>query len=203
VYWITRDTYAGDTGTIRSYDLNTGAVTEVASGAMRNVRTTAAGLSWEVAWDQNAGTRTELKIPDELPPAVAGAVGTGREQMSLATDGNAYAWFSGGDDTGIVYWSPNSGLIHITGKFPPVGKYRPAPMYVVGPYVAIDRGRDDDKHDTYATIVDSRSGALTYLRPAVGGANGGTIAMGIGATMKELPTSTGVLRADALPPLSC
>jgi hypothetical protein len=66
VYWITRDTYAGDTGTIKSYDLNSGAVSDVASGPMRNVRTTAAGLSWEVAWDQNGGTRAELKIPDAL-----------------------------------------------------------------------------------------------------------------------------------------
>ena len=67
VYWITRDTYVADTGTIKSYDLNTGAVTDVASGAMRNVRTTAAGLAWDVAWGQN-GTRAELKIPDALPP---------------------------------------------------------------------------------------------------------------------------------------
>jgi hypothetical protein len=74
---------------------------------------------------------------------------------------------------------------------------------VVGPYVVIDRGRDDQMHDTYATLVDSRSGALTYLRAPVGGANGGTIALAIGATSKELPTTTGVIRVDALPPLSC
>ena len=97
VYWITRDTFAGDTGKIQSYDLNTGTVTDVASGEMRNVRTTAAGLTWDVAWDQNAGVRAELKIPDALPPAVAGAVGTGRDQMTLATDGNAYAWSTGSD----------------------------------------------------------------------------------------------------------
>ena len=64
-------------------------------------------------------------------------------------------------------------------------------------------GRDDQKYDTYATVIDTRSGALTYLRSSVGGANGGTIAVGIGATVKELPTSTGVVRVDALPPLSC
>jgi hypothetical protein len=205
VYWITRDTYAGDTGTIRSYDLNTGAVTDVASGEMRNVRTTAAGLSWEVAWDQNAGTRAELKIPDALPPPVAGALGTGRDQLTLATDGTAYAWFTESDQgqPGLAYWSPITGLVRITGMIPQAGKFQPTPLYVVGPFAVIDRGRQDDAHDTSATVVDTRSGALTYLRPTVGGANGGTIAVGIGATLKSLPTSAGVLRADALPPLSC
>ncbi len=204
VYWITRDTYAGDTGTIKSYDLNSGAVSDVASGPMRNVRTTAAGLSWEVAWDQNAGTRAELKIPDALPPAVAGALGTGRDQLTLATDGTAYAWFAENDRgaTGLAYWSPTSGLVRITGTLPKTGKYQPTPLYVVGPYAVIDRGQDN-RYDSYATVIDTRSGALTYLRPTVGGANGGTIAVGIGATSKELPTSAGVVRVDALPPLSC
>ena len=39
--------------------------------------------------------------------------------------------------------------------------------------------------DTFATVIDTRSGALTYLRPSVGGADGGTIAVGMGATMKS------------------
>ena len=205
VYWITRDTYVGDTGTIRSYDLNTGAVTDVASGEMRNVRATAAGLSWEVAWDQNTGTRAELKIPDALPPQVAGVLGTGRDQFTLATDGNAYAWATGGDqgEPGLAYWAPSSGLVRVTGNIPPAGKSEPLPLNVVGPYVVIDRGRNDQKNDTFATVIDTRSGALTYLRPSVGGAKGGTIAVGIGATLKELPTSAGVVRVDALPPLSC
>ena len=189
----------------RSYDLNTGAVTDAASGDMRNVRTTAAGLSWEVAWDQNAGTRAELKIPDALPPPVAGALGTGRDQLTLATDGTAYAWFTENDQgqPGLAYWSPTTGLVRITGTIPQAGKFAPTPLYVVGPFAVIDRGRQDDKHDTDATVVDTRSGALTYLRPTVGGANGGTIAVGIGATLKDLPTSAGVLRVDVLPPLSC
>ncbi|WP_123024984.1 hypothetical protein [Mycolicibacterium stellerae] len=204
VYWITRDTFAGDAGRIQSYDLNTGAVTDVASGDMRNVRTTAAGLAWDVAWDQNTGARAELKIPDALPPAVAGAVGTGRDQMTLVTDGNAYAWSTGRDqgEPGLAYWSPNSGLVHITGNTPP-GRFQALPLSVVGPYVVIERGRPGDNFDTFATVIDTRSGALTYLRPSVGGADGGTIAVGIGATMKEPPTSAGVLRVDALPPLTC
>ncbi len=203
VYWITRDTYAGDTGTIKSYDLNTGTVSDVASGAMRNVRATAAGLAWDVAWDEN-GARAELKIPDALPPPVAGAVGTGRDQMTLVTDGTAYAWITeterGG--TGIAWWSPNSGLVRITGGVPVEANQLPQ-VYVVGPYVILGRGRADQKHDTFATVVDTRSGAITYLRNPVGDADGETIAVGLGGNLKSLPTSTGVVRSGALPPLSC
>ena len=157
------------------------------------------------AWDQNAGVRAELKIPDALPPAVAGAVGTGRDQITLATDGNAYAWATGSDqgETGLAYWSPNSDLVRITGNMPQAGKFQALPLHVVGPYVVIDRGRPGDNLDTFATVIDTRSGALTYLRPSVGGADGGTIAVGMGATTKEPPTSAGVLRVDALPPLTC
>lgn len=205
VYWITRDTFAGDTGKIQSFDLNTGAVTDMAAGEMRNVRTTAAGLSWDVAWDQDAGVRAELKIPDALPPAVAGTVGAGRDSMTLATDGNAYAWATGSDqgEPSLAYWSPNSGLVRITGNVPPTGKFAALPLFVVGPYLVIDRGRPGDDYDTSATVIDTRSGALTYLRPSVGGADGGTIAVGLGATTKELPTSAGVVRADSLPALIC
>ena len=145
VYWITRDSYTADTGTIRSYDLNTGAVADVSSGAMRNVKTTAAGLAWDVTWGQD-GTRAELKIPDQLPPPVAGALGTGQDQMTLATDGTAYAWFTGTDQggTGVAWWSPTDGLVRITRKIPD-GKNQVAPLYVVGPYVVLDtrpRGRE-------------------------------------------------------------
>jgi hypothetical protein len=204
VYWITRDTYPGNAGKIQSYDLNTGAVTDVASGEMRNVRATAAGLAWDVAWDQNTGPRAELKIPDALPPEVAGAIGTGRDQFTLTTDGNAYAWLTGSaqGDPGLAYWSPNAGLVSVTGEIPS-GKKSAAELHVVGPYVVIDRGRIDNTPETAATVVDTRSGALTYLRPSVGGADGGTIAVGLGATGKEPPTNTGVVRVDTLPPLSC
>ena len=203
VYWITRLTYVADTGTIKSYDLNTGAVADVSSGAMRNVRTTAAGLAWDVAWGQN-GTRAELKIPDALPPPVAGALGTGQDQMTLATDGTAYAWFTGTDQggTGIAWWSPTAGLVRITRKDPD-GKSLLSPLYVVGPYVVIARGRQDQKFDTSATIIDSRSGAVTYLRETVGGADGGTVAVGFGGNLKRLPTRAGIVRADTLPPFSC
>jgi hypothetical protein len=205
VYWITRDTYAGDTGTIRSFDLTSGAVADVASGAMRNVRATAAGLAWEVAWNQVEGPRSELKIPDELPVPVAGALGTGRDQLTLASDGIAYAWYADSDraDRSVAYWSPSAGLVRVTGAVPSGDQHQPAPLFVVGPYVVIGSGRNDQKYDTFATVIDARSGAHTYLAQSVGGANGGTIGVGFGGTGKTLPSSAGVVRVDALPPLSC
>lgn len=205
VYWITRDTFSGDTGTVRSYDLNTGVVTDVASGPMRNVRSTAAGLSWEVGWDDNAGTRIELKIPDALPPPVAGALGTGRDQLTLATDGNAYAWLTAPDrdESALWYWSPKAGHVRITGNLPPPWKFQPVPLYVVGPYVVIGAGRGNGTNDTFATVVDIRSGALTYLGQSVGGANGGTIGVGFAGTQTQPPTEAGLTRADALSPLAC
>jgi hypothetical protein len=203
VYWITHDSYTADTGTIRSYDLNTGVVAEMASGAMRNVRTTAAGLAWAVASGDN-GTRAELKIPDQLPPPVAGALGAGQDQMTLATDGTAYAWFTGTEQggTGVAWWSPTEGLVRIAREVPD-GKNQVAPLYVVGPYVVLNRGRSDGTFDTLSTVIDTRSGAFTYLRESVGGADGGTIAVGLGGDVKKLPTLAGVVRADALPPLTC
>lgn len=203
VYWITRDTYAGNAGRIQSYDLNTGTVTDVASGEMRNVRTTAAGLAWDVAWDENTGPRAELKIPDALPPMVAGAVGTGRDQFTLVTDGNSYAWATAAQQGGpaISYWSPNVGLVRITGKLPTAADTELLPLFVVGPYVVVAKGRDD--RDTSAAVIDARSGALVYLRPSVGGADGGTIAIAIRDAQKSPPTTAGVLRVDTLPPLTC
>ncbi len=204
VYWITRDTYAGNSGKIQSYDLNTGAVSDVASGEMRNVRSTAAGLAWDVAWDENSAPRAELKFPDALPPMVAGEVGTGADQFTLATDGNSYAWATAGgrDGPAISYWSPNAGLVRITGKLPTAADSAPLPLFVVGPYVVVAGGRDDHP-GAAAAVVDTRSGALVYLQPSVGGADGGTIAIGVGAAQKAPPTNAGVLRVEALPALTC
>lgn len=124
--------------------------------------------------------------------------------MTLATDGTAYAWITGTEQggTGVAWWSPTEGLVRITRKNPD-GKNQVAPLYVVGPYVVLDRGRGDGKYDTFATVIDTRSGASTYLHESVGGADGGTIAMGLGGNLKNLPTRAGVVRADALPPLTC
>ena len=200
VYWITRAAFVDQTGAVSSYNLVTGAVADVPLGVGRDIRTSAAGLTWVV---EGTGRRAEVKIPASLPAPVAAAVGAGQDQVTLVTDGTAYAWATGVDQggTGVAWWSPNSGLVRVTDNLPPANHQEP--LYVVGPYVVLDRGRMDGKYDTYATVVDTRSGAVTYLRESVGGAGGGTIAVGFGGTLKRLPSSAGILRTDALPPLSC
>ena len=70
-------------------------------------------------------------------------------------------------------------------------------------HMVLDRGRMDGKYDTFATVIDTRSGAVTYLRESVGGADGGTIAVGSGGNLKKPPTMAGVVRSDTLPPLTC
>jgi hypothetical protein len=190
VYWITRDAYSDEAGKVSSYDLGTGAVADVALGPGHDVRTTAAGLIWDVE-----GRRPELKIPGSIPQPVADAVGTGQDRLTLATDGTAYAWLTGVDQggTGVAWWSPQTGLVHVTGEVVSVKKSLP-PVYVVGPYVVIGKGRQDT--DTGETVVDTRSGAVTYLRDYITGADGGTIAF-------HLRQSPGVVRSDALQPLAC
>jgi hypothetical protein len=199
VYWITRDKYTDDVGKVSSYNLGAGTIEDTGMTGS-DLRTTAAGLTWVVA-----GPHPEVKIPASLPPPVAEAVGTGQDLVTLTTDGTAYAWATGveqGGD-GIAWWSPDTGLVRVTGKLK-MGRDQPAPVYVAGPFVVLDRGRDDNKFDTFATVVDTRSGALTYLPDIVGGANNGTIAVGLGPQLlKKEPTNAGVVRTTALPALSC
>jgi hypothetical protein len=190
VYWITRAAYSDETGKVSSYDLGTGAVADVALGPGYDVRTTAAGLIWDVE-----GRRAELKIPGSIPPPVAEALGTSRDRLTLATDGTAYAWLTGVDQggTGVAWWSPQTGLVRVTGEAVSVKKWLP-PVYVAGPYVLTGKGRQGS--DTGETVVDTRSGAVTYLRDYITGADGGTIAF-------HLRQSPGVVRSDALQPLAC
>jgi hypothetical protein len=69
-----------ETGKASSYDLGTGAVADVALGPGHDVRTTAAGLIWDVE-----ERRAEVKIPDSIPPPVDDAVGVGRDRPSPPT----------------------------------------------------------------------------------------------------------------------
>ena len=205
VYWITRETFAGTTGTVSSYDLGTGAVAELASGTVRDVRATAAGVTWV-----GDSQRAEVKVPAALPPPVADALGKARDRATLATDGTAYAWVTGLDQggTGVAWWSPGSGLVRVTGEAmrprtgPASGSDWVPPVYVVGPYVIVDAGRPSDATgQTNTTVVDTRAGAVTYLRESVAGADGGTIATHLEAGARK--TAAGVVRSSALPPLSC
>jgi hypothetical protein len=199
VYWITRDKYSDEAGKVSSYNLGAGTVEDTGMTGSE-LRTTAAGLTW-VVQRPNA----EVKIPASLPPAVAEAVGTGQDLVTLTTDGTAYAWATGVDNggNGVAWWSPDVGLVRVTGNLG-MGKDQPAPLYVAGPFVLLDKGRGDNKGDTFATVVDTRSGALTYLPNPVGGANNGTIAVGLGPQLiKQEPASAGVVRTAALPALTC
>jgi hypothetical protein len=72
-------------------------------------------------------------------------------------------------------------------------------VHVVGPYVVIERGRQDT--DTRTTVVDTRSGAVTYLNDSVADADGGTIAFDLGPG--KLATVPGVLRSEKLEPQTC
>jgi hypothetical protein len=89
----------------------------------------------------------------------------------------------------------------VTGEVVPL-----APVHVVGPYVVVGKGGDGDTPEqaTFATVVDTRSGAVTFLPNVVGGADGGIIAMHLAPNPGQGGASTlGVVRSVALPPLSC
>jgi hypothetical protein len=212
VYWV--ETHTGTTATVSSYDLGAGSVAEVASGALEGVRTSAAGLT---IWDDE-DSRRDVKIAAPLPTPVADAAGNRpgqdrQDRVTLDTDGTAYAWVTGLDQggTGVAWWSPGSDLVRVTGEVvPSVTTLLPqnvlTPLHVVGPYVVLGRGRPGGpaEHGTFATVVDTRSGAVTFLRNVVAGADGGTIALRLGANSAEGGASAmGVVRSDALPRLSC
>jgi hypothetical protein len=205
IYWITHDSYAADTGTLHSFDVATGAVTDVESGTMSDLRATAAGLAWRID-DEQLSSKDEIwkhrqvKLPAALPQPVTDALDGLSEQLSLATDGTAYAWLTGLEQgtTGVAWWSPESGLVRVTGDVVGRSNWLP-PVHVVGPYVIIERGRKDT--DTRATVVDTRSGAVTYLNDRVIDADGGTIALDLGTS--KFATAPGVLRAEKLEPQTC
>jgi hypothetical protein len=210
VYWITHTTYAGNAGVLRSYDPGTGAVADVEEGPMRSLRATAAGLVADVE-SGDTGRRLEVKMAAELPAPVADA-STGPDRVSLTTDGTAYAWITGVDrgGSGVAWWSPAGGLVRIAGDFLGLAGAVP-PVFVVGPYVFIGKGRGGIAGpDTYATVVDTRSGAVTYapVRAKVrtdllAGADGATIALLLRAAPGKGGYLAGVVRSDALPPVFC
>lgn len=188
VYWIRHDNFSGETGVVRSFDPATGDSADVATGIVDSLRTTAGGLAW-------IGDRQvpEVEIPATLPAAVADAPAVDR--VTLASDGTAYAWLEQGG-AGVGWWSPSGGMVRVTGEFSRTAE-SPA-VYVVGPLVVIAAGVAEGEA---STVVDTRSGAVTHLRDAVAGADGGTIAL-VRATSK-LASGVGLLRTDALSSLTC
>lgn len=201
VYWITRDdTVHPGEGIMRSFDLETGAANDEEAGSIHAVHATPVGIAWSADGD-DFPVRTLSPLPDD----VASSPGIAEDQATLAGDGTNFAWITGlaQGGTGIAWWSPESGVTHVsTGKlFGADGTSAdPPPIYVDGPLVAIGR-----RFDSAASILDTRSGAIAELNDSVAGAGGGTIATQSSApgVAPFIPRVTGLVRADALPPLSC
>jgi len=209
VYWTTHDKYSDSAGTTRSYDPTSGTVADVESGSLGSIRATAIGLTGIVDGGRSYSNdtvweRTKVITAAPLPTEIADAVGTGPDRLSFATDGNAYAWLTGVDRgiTGVAWWSPESGLTRVAGDIVGKSDWLP-PVWLAGPYVVVDRGHQGA--DTHATVVDTRSGAVTYLSDQVTAADGGTIALSVqhGPGGKFAPTYPVVIRTDQLPPLTC
>jgi len=221
VYWIETNTSgAREEAILNTYDLAKGRVVTEESGAKGGVWAGTAGLTFGMftgtplprGWARSRPD-TEMNIAAPLPTPVADALGTGQDRLTLATDGTAYAWITGFDQggTGVGWWSPQSGLVRVGGEvtgevvpLPPETTVLP-PLHVVGPYVVVGNGRDGDtpEQHTVATVVDTRSGAVTFLRNVVAGADGGTMAMRLANPRKAGASAVGVVRSDALSPLSC
>jgi hypothetical protein len=201
VYWITRNhTVYPAEGILRSFDLETGAARDEEAGSIHGVRATPVGIAWS-ADGQGAPVRDFSALPGD----VATAPGFAQDRATLAGDGTIFAWITGlaQGGTGIAWWSPDAGLNHVsTGRlFGADGTSPdPPPIYVDGPLVAIGR-----RFDSAASILDTRSGAIAELNSSVAGAGGGTIATQSSAPGVEpfIPRVTGLVRVDALPPLSC
>jgi hypothetical protein len=104
----------------------------------------------------------------------------------------------------VASWSPESGLVRVTGELVSVKQWLP-PVYVAGPYVVIGKGHGAGTtgSDTAATVVDTRSGAVTYLSNRVAGADGGAIAFHLGQRPSKDLSMPGLVRSDALQPLTC
>lgn len=203
VYWLAHDFRGDDTTTLSSFDLATGAVDETPVDSARDLRTSAAGLTWS----REGPGMPQVKIDGTLPPAVAESVGRGQDRVSVATDGTAYAWLTGLDEggTGVAWWSPDSGLVRVTGEVvAPITRGVPL-VSVAGPYVVIERGpREGSDRDAYTAVVDTRSGAVAYLANLTRGADGGTIAVDVGVVPNKLvPPNLSVVRSDSLPGLAC
>lgn len=198
-YWITRDTYNGDSGVVHSFDPATGTQTDVAAGPISDLRTGSSWAPWTTA---------------DLPAAVAAIPSVNK--ASVGTDGTAFGWIAdvahGGD--GIGYWSPQTGIVKVNGVdlHPDVTKF--ARVLVFDSFVIIGAGGMTSTLGVSATIVDTRSGAVAELTPRnpdqydmVTASRGGTLALnlwaGPGRGPKESDRAVGLVRAGALAPLHC
>lgn len=186
VYWLTKDTYSSDTGTVRSFDPVTGVTTEVGSGPGVRLVT------------------PPVRLP-ESPSDVDEA-----DRVSLATDGSAFGWIVGvgRGGTGVGYWSSDAGTVTVTGLHLNIHADAP-PVFVYGPFVILDKGLGGDA-DGLGIVVDTRTGAVTELVRRPGAqydraidAYDGVLALDVWSGPDKGDYRVGVLGRDALPPLAC
>lgn len=191
VFWSTQGAVPGDNTVVRSYDLNTNAVVQIAvSDGVEDIRATPTGVVWTE--DNGQPHRVRHRVTD-LPAGLAGA-GVAPDDESLVTDGTSYAWLT---DKGISHWSHDSGVIRVATL--DVWRTGRQPLHVVGPYVIVE-GSPHEAGE--ATVIDSRTGAVTVIAVTVAAVGGGTIATRVPANRWSQST-TGVLRLADLPPLTC
>ncbi|MCB0923957.1 MAG: hypothetical protein KDB50_05330, partial [Mycobacterium sp.] len=200
VYWISRDTYNGDTGAAHMFDPATGTRTTIASGPIHDIQTGPDGAAW-------SNTPAALPAPVAAVPAV--------DMTSIGTDGVAYGWVRTATEgeTGIGYWSPQSGEIRIAGLDIDTADFR-RPVLVFDSFVILDPGGSATTLETSAVVIDTRSGAVVTLGPRSPGeydqmvaSQGGTLAMsladGPGRGVKQTNYRAGMLRSDDLSPATC
>lgn len=208
VYWITHPQPESLDGTLHSFDLQTSVSADVETGAMTDLRATETGLTW--ASDFYEGPRVFHAL-QPVPSQLASVPGIAADQISLVRDGDAYAWITGVAEggTGVARWAPDTGLTRIaTARLFGKGAQIQPSVYLAGPYLALGRmdGSKDYAQDVLSILVDTRSGALLSLQNEVVGGGGGTLAMHSGtirAGNLRDPFAMSLLRADALPPMSC
>lgn len=200
VYWITRDTYNGQTGAVHSFDPLTDTRADLASGPLRDLQAGPLG---------NAGATASAT----LPPAVSSLPSD--DAASLGTDGTAYGWISGSalGGTAIGYFSAQTGVVKVNDVDVDAAKFR-SPVLVFDSYVILDAGGSTTALGTSAVVVDTRSGAvvtLTAREPGqydtVAASMGGTLALnlwkGPGRETKQADYAVGLLRSNGLAAPTC
>lgn len=99
VYWDEEKSYGDATGTLKSYNLSTGAQSDAYKGKIGYVTANAAGVGWR---DYNTSSFV-FAVRYQLPPVVRNAMAAFSEYR-LHTDGTNYAWL--GSSTDVYWWKP-------------------------------------------------------------------------------------------------
>jgi hypothetical protein len=147
VYW---DRLAHDNatrGTVRSYNLNTGARGIVYRGPIGYPATSAAGFGW---FEKHVGYRVFAGV--SLPAPVAAAVPPA-QRLTIGTDGAAFAWLQSPSVVG--WWSP--------GRAEPVYRRLPRRAQLPGSFPAPVTVSGSFVFPTFTELLDMRTGGLAQL----------------------------------------